>query len=153
MQFSSAIVSAITVALASAAAIEQRYNLFQVSDFSAACVPHSSQCLYSLTVIQPGSMEKVGVKCTALVTGNANGTLPNIPQWGGSCGDSSRTFWATREDAGLNFFVSQPVSVASNQTAIHLLPNSDFTMVPTTIGDIQSYTGPSSFGLEETYDY
>ncbi|KAF5874912.1 putative 22kda glycoprotein [Botrytis fragariae] len=148
MQFSSAIISAITVALASAAAIEKRSSVFDVSDFSAGCIPHSSQCLYSFTVIQPGTMETTGVKCTALVAANTDGTLPDIPQWGGSCIESSRRFWVTREDAGLNFFVSQQVTPASNQTASHLLPNSELVMTANTISSTQSYTGPTSFGLD-----
>ncbi|TGO37685.1 hypothetical protein BHYA_0091g00170 [Botrytis hyacinthi] len=150
MQFSSAIISAITVALASAAAIEKRSTVFDVSDFSAGCIPHSGQCLYSFTVIQPGTMETTGVKCTALVSGKADGTLPDIPQWGGSCIESSRRFWVTREDAGLNFFVSQQVSPASNQTASHLLPNSELVMIANTMGSTQSYNGPTSFGLDYT---
>ncbi|TEY86640.1 hypothetical protein BOTCAL_0005g00620 [Botryotinia calthae] len=148
MQFSSAIISAITVALASAAAIEKRQNVFDVSDFSAGCIPHSTQCSYSFTVIQPGTMATVGVKCTALVSGNVDGTLPDIPQWGGSCLESSRRFWFTREDAGLKFFVYQQITPSSNQTAFHLLANDDFVMVPNTIGSTQSYTGPTSFGLD-----
>ncbi|TGO61107.1 hypothetical protein BOTNAR_0134g00050 [Botryotinia narcissicola] len=148
MQFSSAIISAITVALASAAAIEKRDTVFNVSNFSAGCIPHSTQCLYSFTVIQPGTMETTGVKCTALVSGNTDGTLPDIPQWGGSCIESSRRFWVTREGAGLNLFVSQQVSPASNQTASHLLPNSELVMVANTIGSTESYNGPTSFGLD-----
>ncbi|TGO70951.1 hypothetical protein BELL_0641g00040 [Botrytis elliptica] len=150
MQFSSAIISAITVALASAAAIEKRENVFDVSDFSAGCIPHSTQCLYSFTVIQSGSIETpaTGVKCNALVSANTDGTLPDIPQWGGSCINSSRRFWFTREDAGLNFFVSQQVSPASNQTASHLLPNSELVTVANSIGSTQSYNGPTSFGLD-----
>ncbi|TGO08385.1 hypothetical protein BTUL_0211g00040 [Botrytis tulipae] len=146
MQFSSAIISAITVALASAAAVEKR-SIFDVSEFSASCIPHSTQCLYSFTVIQPGTQENAGVKCSALVPANADGTLPDIPQWGGSCIDSSRRFWVHRVDSGLNFFVSQQVSPASNQTASHLLPNAYLTKVGNTIGSTQSYNGPTDFGL------
>ncbi|TGO30749.1 hypothetical protein BPAE_0003g00330 [Botrytis paeoniae] len=148
MQFSSAIISAITVALASAAAIEKRSSVFAVSDFSAGCIPHSSQCLYSFSVLQSGTMETTGVKCTALVSANSDGTLPDIPQWGGSCIESSRRFWFTREDAGLNFFVSQQITPASNQTASHLIPNSELVTVANTIGSTQSYNGPTSFSLE-----
>ncbi|KAF7953259.1 hypothetical protein EAE96_006471 [Botrytis aclada] len=148
MQFSSAVLSAITVALASAAAVKRDSSVFNVSEFSAGCIPHSTHCLYSFTVIQPGTMETTGVKCTALVSGNTDGTLPDIPKWGGSCIDSSRRFWFTREDAGLNFFVSQQVTPASNQTASHLIPNSELVMVPSSIGSTQSYNGPTSFGLD-----
>ncbi|CCD33652.1 hypothetical protein BofuT4_P067980.1 [Botrytis cinerea T4] len=151
MQFSSAIISAITVALASAAAIEKRSSVFDVSNFSAGCIPHSTQCLYSFTVIQPGTMETTGVECTALVTGNTDGTLPDIPQWGGSCINSSRRFWITREDDGLKFFVSQQVTPASNQTASHLLANDDLVMVSNTIGSTQSYKGATSFGLDYSF--
>ncbi|KAF7946926.1 uncharacterized protein EAE97_004175 [Botrytis byssoidea] len=151
MQFSSAIISAITVALASAAAVEKRDAVYNISEFSASCIPHSTHCLYSFSVIQPGTMETTGVKCSALVSENTDGTLPDIPQWGGSCIDSSRSFWVTRDSSGLNFFVSQPISVASNETATHLLPNSDLVMVANTIGSTQSYKGPTSFSLTAVY--
>ncbi|KAF7887302.1 hypothetical protein EAF00_009596 [Botryotinia globosa] len=148
MQFSSAIISAITVALASAAAVEKRSSVFDVSDFSAGCIPHSSQCLYSFTVLQHGTMETTGVKCTALVTGNADGTLPDIPQWGGSCINSSRRFWVKRDGSGLNLFVSQQVTPSSNLTGSHLLPKSDLVMVANTISSTESYKGATSFGLD-----
>ena len=108
----------------------------------------NSPTSYSFTVIQPGTMETTGVECTALVSGNTDGTLPDIPQWGGSCINSSRRFWITREDDGLKFFVSQQVTPASNQTASHLLANDDLVMVSNTIGSTQSYKGATSFGLD-----
>ncbi|KAJ8062276.1 hypothetical protein OCU04_008824 [Sclerotinia nivalis] len=152
MQFSAAVISAITVAVASAATLGQRDEAaFKVSDFSAGCIPHSTQCLYHFTLLQPGTMETVGVECSALVSGNTDGTLPNIGKWEGTCKESSRTFWVVRQDDGLKLWASQQVSVASNTTASHLIPSSDLTMVHYSLGDIQSYNGPTAFDL--VYDY
>lgn len=44
MKFSAAAVIAAS-AVVSGAAIEKRSVVYQVSDFSAACIPHSTQCL------------------------------------------------------------------------------------------------------------
>ncbi|APA07630.1 hypothetical protein SS1G_00849 [Sclerotinia sclerotiorum 1980 UF-70] len=152
MQFSSALISAITVALASAATIGQRDEaVFKVSDFSAGCIQHSTQCLYHFTLIQPGTMETVGVECSALVSAYTNGSLPNIGKWQGKCKDSSRTFWVVRQNEGLKLWASQPVTPASNQTASHLLPGTDFEMIKYSIGSVDSYTGPTAFDL--TYDW
>ncbi|RAL61042.1 hypothetical protein DID88_010138 [Monilinia fructigena] len=148
MQFSTAVLSAITVAIASAATIGQRDNtVFKVSDFSAGCIPHSTQCLYSFTVIQPGTMETTGVNCSALAPAGPNGKLPDLAKWQGKCGISSRTFWLTHKHKGVEFTVSQPVTPSSNQTGSYLLPKSEFTTSQTTIGPVESYSGPSSFNL------
>ncbi|KAA8564886.1 hypothetical protein MFRU_008g02700 [Monilinia fructicola] len=147
MQFSTAVLSAITVAVASAATIGQRDTVFKVSAFSAGCIPHSTQCLYSFNVIQPGTMETTGVNCSALVPATSSGDLPDLAKWQGKCGESSRTFWLTHKDNGVEFTVSQPVTPSSNQTGSYLLPSSDFTKTETSINSIQSYNGPTSFNL------
>lgn len=147
MQFTTATLSAIFTAAATAAAIGKRDTIFSVSDFSAGCIPHSTQCLYSFTVLQAGTMETHGVNCSALVAANTDGTLPNIPQYGGACTDSSRTFWFTKEAAGLKFFVSQPVTPSSNQTGSYLIPDAQLTTTTYALGSIQSYSGPTSLSL------
>ncbi|KAI1383088.1 hypersensitive response-inducing protein [Hypoxylon trugodes] len=129
----------------SAAAINKRYDVFAVSRFSAGCIPHSTQCLYSFSVIQPGTIETTPVNCTALVPGNLDGTLPDVQE--GTCSLSSRTFSVTRGDLGLTFEVSQPVTPSSNQTGTHLIPKDELAISDKPNAVVESYTGPSSFNL------
>ncbi|ROV97360.1 hypothetical protein VMCG_06896 [Cytospora schulzeri] len=107
MQFSTAFLALASAMAASAAPV------FTVNDFSAACIPHSSQCSYSFTVIQEHTMETKGVKCNKMLT--SDGTLPAVTD--GTCTDSSRTWTVTKSsDGGLVLEVSQPVSASSNQS-------------------------------------
>ncbi|XXH00731.1 hypothetical protein Hte_007081 [Hypoxylon texense] len=133
-------------AAASAAVISrQESTVFAVSQFSAGCIPHSTQCLYSFAVIQPGTMETTPVNCTALVPANTDGTLPDVEE--GACSQSSRTFSVARGADGLTFAVSQPVTPSSNQTGTHLLPNDELAIANNPNAVVESYTGPASFDL------
>ncbi|WYZ35892.1 hypothetical protein EsH8_X_000539 [Colletotrichum jinshuiense] len=136
-----------TAAVATAAVIGKRDVTFSVSNFAASCIPHSTQCSYTFTVIQPGTMETTGVDCSALVSGNTDGTLPDV-KGNGACDQSSRTFEVIRGDAGLTLTVSQPVTPSSNQTGSHLLPNDQFAISDEPNAKVQSYTGPTAFDLE-----
>ncbi|KAI0152175.1 hypersensitive response-inducing protein [Hypoxylon sp. NC0597] len=131
-------------AAASAAVISQRDTVFSVSEFSAGCIPHSTQCLYSFNVIQPGTMETTGVNCSALVPSNG-GLLPDVKE--GTCKESSRTFSVVRSDAGLTLTVSQPVTPSSNQTGSHLLPKDQLAISDKPNAYVESYNGPRSFDL------
>ncbi|OHE90499.1 hypersensitive response-inducing protein [Colletotrichum orchidophilum] len=142
MKFAAILASA---SVAAAAAISKRDVIFKVSNFGASCVPHSTQCSYGFTVIQPGTMETTGVNCTALVTGNPSGLLPDVTD--GTCGFSSRTFDIVRGVEGLTLTVSQPVSPTSNQTGSHLLSNCEFEISNQPNAVVQHYTGSPSFDL------
>ncbi|KAI1412205.1 hypothetical protein F5Y13DRAFT_200190 [Hypoxylon sp. FL1857] len=132
-------------AAASAAAISQREStVFSVSDFSAGCIPHSTQCAYGFSVIQPGTMETTPVNCSALVQG-AGGLLPDVKD--APCKESSRTFSVTRSADGLTLSVSQPVTPSSNQTGSHLIPNDELVTSNQPNAFVQSYAGPRSFDL------
>ncbi|RYP39665.1 hypothetical protein DL768_010698 [Monosporascus sp. mg162] len=128
---------------ASAAAMKRQEAVFRVSDFSAACIPHSSQCLYSFGVLQPGTMEQTPVQCKAMVT--SDGTLPEIQD--GTCEESSRTFTVTKSAEGLTLVVSQPVTPSSNQTGQHLIPNSELVTSDEPNAMVQSYQGSPNFDL------
>ncbi|KAI4859201.1 hypothetical protein F4820DRAFT_440551 [Hypoxylon rubiginosum] len=144
MKFSAATLFAAT---ASAAVIcrQSQSTVFAVSDFSAGCIPHSTQCLYSFAVIQPGTMETTPVNCTALVPANTDGTLPDVQE--GTCGESSRTFSVARGTEGLTFVVSQPVTPSSNQSGTHLIPGDELVIANNPNAVVESYTGPTSFNL------
>ncbi|KAI0159301.1 hypothetical protein BJ166DRAFT_593493 [Pestalotiopsis sp. NC0098] len=140
--FATALLAATAV---SAAAIGKRDVVFNVSDFSAACIAHSTQCSYSFGVLQPGTMETTPVTCKAMVTANNDGTLPDVTD--GTCENSSRTWTVTRGDAGLVFAVSQQVSAASSQTGTYTIPSSDLVKSDAPNAAVESYTGPTSFNL------
>ncbi|GKT94943.1 22kDa glycoprotein (hypersensitive response-inducing protein, EC91 protein) [Colletotrichum tofieldiae] len=143
MKFAAVLSSA---AVAAAAAISKRDVTFSVSDFSAGCIPHSTQCLISFTVIQPGTMETTGVECRTLVSAIPGGTLPDVKEAG--CTLSSRTFDLVRSPEGITLTVSQPVTPSSNQTGSHLLPSSEFKISNEPNAVVESYTGPTAFDLE-----
>ncbi|KAI1846947.1 hypothetical protein JX265_006857 [Neoarthrinium moseri] len=147
MKFFATAVSA--AAVASAATIGKRDVVFQVSDFTAGCIPHSSQCSYSFGVFQPGTMQTEPIKCSIQATGNPGGALPDVT--GGTCEASSRTFAVTRGDAGLTFSVSQPVSPRSNQTGTYLIPADQLTFSGEPNAVVETYTGPTSFDLNSTF--
>ncbi|KAF3770143.1 hypothetical protein M406DRAFT_354295 [Cryphonectria parasitica EP155] len=140
MQFSTAIV---VLASAMSASAE---TLFSVSDFTAACIPHSSQCSYNFKVLQPGTGETTGVTCSAQKT--SDGTLPAVTD--GTCTDSARTWTISKPAAGgLTLTVSQQVSAASSQSGSYTIPASDLTTSQTGASVQQSYTGPTAFDLSD----
>ncbi|KAK7935286.1 hypothetical protein PG985_000781 [Apiospora marii] len=142
--FAAAIVAA--SAVVSGAAIQKRSVVYQVSDFSAACIPHSTQCLYEFGVFQPGTMQTTPIPCKAMVSGNLDGTLPDVMY--GACEQSSRTFNVVRDADGLGFLVQAPVSPRSNTTGVYHIPNSDLVMSDRPNAVVQSYAGPKNFDLE-----
>ncbi|KAI0134935.1 hypersensitive response-inducing protein [Daldinia grandis] len=143
MKFSAATLFAATAA---AATVGKRDTVFSVSEFSAGCVRHSTQCVYSFSVIQPGTMETTPVKCSAAGPAGLGGELPEIKE--GVCQESSRTFSVTKGAEGLTLTVSQPVTPSSNQTGSHLIPNSELEITNEPNAIVQNYVGARSFNLE-----
>ncbi|KAK8078605.1 hypothetical protein PG996_004775 [Apiospora saccharicola] len=140
MKFSAA---AIFVAAASASTV------YEVSDFSAACVEHSVQCFYEFGVFQPGTMQTTPQSCkTSALSGN-DGKLPTVGPWEGKCDQTSKTFSvAQTADGGLKLTVSAPVTPASNTTGVYTIPASDLAMQGSEPSIRQVYTGPKAFNLE-----
>jgi len=129
---------------------------YDVTEFEASCIAHSSQCSYSFKVKQHASMETNGVFCSALVTADAGNTLPAVTD--GVCDDSSRT-WSIVKSASdpanvnLSLFVSQPISPNSNTTGVHTIQYDELKTVsnPTNPnGNVQGYVGPEAFDLVES---
>ncbi|KAF3024196.1 hypothetical protein G7054_g2717 [Neopestalotiopsis clavispora] len=138
--------TALLAATAVSAAAIKRDVVFSVSDFSAACIAHSTQCSYSFGVIQPGTMETTPVTCSAMLTANNDGTLPDVTD--GTCENSSRTWTVTRGDAGLVFTVSQQVTPSSAQSGTYTIPSTDLTKSDAPNASVESYTGPTAFDLQ-----
>ncbi|KAJ0116325.1 hypothetical protein J7T55_007303 [Diaporthe amygdali] len=141
MQFSTGAIFALAAAVASADAV------FHVSDFSAACIAHSSQCSYSFGVVQIGNGETTPVQCSALVT--SNGELPEVTD--GTCENSSRTWKITKfsnnHASGLELEVSQQVTPSSTQSARYDIFSGSLEMQQTGASTQQVYTGETEFDL------
>ncbi|KAF3012866.1 hypothetical protein G7054_g4139 [Neopestalotiopsis clavispora] len=129
----------------SAAAVASATAVFSVSDFTASCIPHSSQCSYSFGVLQPGTMETTPVTCSKMLTASGTSNLPDVTD--GTCENSSRTWTITRSDAGLVFTVSQQVTPSSFQTGTYTIPADELAVATQPNAQVESYTGPTSFDL------
>ncbi|KAI1211044.1 hypersensitive response-inducing protein [Annulohypoxylon truncatum] len=132
-------------AVAAFVAAASASTVFTVSDFSAGCIPHSTQCSYNFGVIQAGNGETTPVACSAMVAANTDGSLPEVKA--GTCKDSARTFTVTKGADGLTLTVTQPITPSSNQSGSHLLANSDLKTSNAPNAEVQSYAGPTGFDL------
>ncbi|GKT67153.1 22kDa glycoprotein [Colletotrichum tofieldiae] len=135
-----------SIVVSAAAAISKRDVAFNVSNFFAQCLPHSTQCLVDFTVVQLDTMETISVECKTVISANTDGTLPDIKE--AACTESSHTFDLVRGPAGIILTVSQPVSPNSNRIGSHLLPSSDFVISQEPNAVTESYVGPAGFHLE-----
>lgn len=97
-------------------------------------------------MMQPNSMETIGVSCSASAPSN-DGSLPDIKD--GTCVGSSRTFTVTSSAQGWTLAVSQQVSAASVLVGSHLISTSDVSRSTVPNAEVESYTGPKSFSLED----
>ncbi|KAL1861417.1 hypothetical protein Daus18300_008948 [Diaporthe australafricana] len=135
MQFSTGALFALAASVASADLV------FHVSDFQAACIPHSSQCSYSFGVIKIGNGETTPVQCSAMLT--SNGELPEVTD--GTCTDSSRTWtitkFSTNHASGLELAVTEPVTPSSSLTGRYDLFSGSFEMQQTGASTQQVYVG------------
>ncbi|KAK1991613.1 hypersensitive response-inducing protein [Colletotrichum falcatum] len=137
-----------SAAVASAAVMYNRDVEFSVSNFTAGCLGHSTQCMVAFNVFQPG--ETIGVHCDTFVSAIPGAGGPNvIPNFeGAKCTNSSRTFDFARNEEGAIITVSQQVSQLSYITGTHQLNGSDFKITYAPNAWVENYTGPTSFNLE-----
>lgn len=144
MQFTASI-----LALAAAMTVSaQDPPVFSVVNFTAGCIPHSSQCSYDFGLYQPGSggTPETAVHCSAMLV--SDGTLPVIPN--GNCTNSSRTWTISKPgDGSLIFNASQQVTLISFYEGGYVIPATDLNISTTGASTQQSYVGPSSFDLED----
>ncbi|QPC73140.1 hypothetical protein HYE68_003892 [Fusarium pseudograminearum] len=135
--------------LAAAASVSAATAVFEVKDFTASCIAHSTFCDYKFKVIQPNSMEtwEHAVVCNARAQ-STDYTLPDIKD--GKCKDSSRTFTVTRSDKGLLVKISQPVSPKSNTVGEHFIPKSLLFQSEVPNAEVQMYNGPKDFEFTQT---
>ncbi|ATZ50557.1 hypothetical protein BCIN_06g00540 [Botrytis cinerea B05.10] len=139
MKFSATLISALSVATASAAAIQERAGtLFTITDFKAACTS-STSCSYSFEyAIGTGTTGSSTACSTTLST--TGGKLPDIATKGARCGGI--TYWFTRTSEGLKVYNSLQITYTS-RTGSYVIPTSELS----TSGGFEHYTGPTTFAL------
>ena len=147
MKFSAATLFAVG---ASAAALAKRSPVYEISNFSAACIQHSVQCFYEFGIFRPGTMQTEPQSCKAIILSNVDGKLPDLGPWEGKCEQTSRTFSVARTpEGGLTLTASAPVSPISNTTGSYTIPASDLAMQGAPPSIRQVYVGPRSFVLSD----
>ncbi|KXJ88076.1 hypothetical protein Micbo1qcDRAFT_214614 [Microdochium bolleyi] len=144
MKFSAATLFAATAA-AAAVKRQSEFPVYEVSNFVAQCVSHSTQCIYSFTVIRSGTGETTGASCRATATAENGNLLPELE--GGVCELSSRTFSVSRNDQGLELSISAPISPISDSVGVHQILDSELEVVTpeNPNGAYQVYRGPQEF--------
>lgn len=124
-----------------AASVAVADPVFHVSDFAAACIPHSSQCSISFGVVKSGAGETTPVECSAML--GSNGEIPEVTA--GTCKDSSRTWTFTKfsnnHASGYELAVSQQVTPSSSETGRYDLFSGSFEMQQTGASTQQVYVG------------
>ncbi|KAH7026728.1 uncharacterized protein B0I36DRAFT_331201 [Microdochium trichocladiopsis] len=141
-------------ATASAAAVKRcggsagSAPVFDVTEFTAGCTPHSVLCHYSFKVVRHNAGETTPVSCSATQPAFGSNQLPSVSE--GTCENSSRTFKIVRsEGPAIALFVSQPVSPSTNITGVHQINPDELAytnqQVPT--GVVQTYIGSPNFPL------
>ncbi|KAJ0142491.1 hypothetical protein CTA2_1384 [Colletotrichum tanaceti] len=139
MKFAAVLSSA---AVAAAAAISKSEATFDISNFSAGCIPHSLNCLINFQVTANKANPSL---CKALVPAT-NGALPTVNDAG--CTNSTRTFDFVRGPEGFTFSVTEPATGIYVRTSSRIIPNSEFEFSNTGNARVEGYTGPSAFALE-----
>ncbi|KAI1108317.1 hypothetical protein F5Y14DRAFT_93269 [Nemania sp. NC0429] len=141
-----AMLGALFAVAASGAAIEAREAVvYNVSGFSANCIPHSVQCGYGFRVIPstdaPGSE---GAICGNLV--NGPDYLPPLPLT--SCFDPRLSYAVDIADGGLTLTITSAIDANTNATGTHTAPAAEFTIYNGGTTQSQIYVGPADFTID-----
>ena len=109
----------------------------------ALWLTHIQTCSYDFGVVKANNGETTPVKCNAAISA-PSGRLPDVVE--GQCDQSSRTFFITRLfNESLYFTVTQPVSVASNQTGYHTIEPDQIKLDQGY--HVEYYAGPTDFPM------
>ncbi|KAI3329245.1 hypothetical protein HD806DRAFT_482302 [Xylariaceae sp. AK1471] len=141
-----ALLGALFAVAASGAAVKPREAvLYNVSGFSALCMPHSVQCGYGFRVVPstdaPGSN---GTICGNLV--NGPDYLPPLPLT--ACFDPKFAYSVAIADGGLTLSVTSALDVHTNITGTHTATADQFIIQNGGTTMSQTYVGPANFTIE-----
>ncbi|KAI0533381.1 hypothetical protein GGR58DRAFT_118100 [Xylaria digitata] len=143
-----AIIGTLFAVTASGAAVKSRALSYDISGFSAFCIPHSVQCGYGFRLVPstdaPGSN---GTICGNLVLGPDS--LPSLPLT--ACFENPAYAYAIAiADGGLTLTVTSAIDATTNATGTHTAPADQFIFTPNGISNSQSYVGPTNFTITTT---
>ncbi|KAI1146294.1 hypothetical protein F4825DRAFT_200497 [Nemania diffusa] len=143
-----AMLSALFAAAASGAAVKSRDAvLYDISGFTAFCVPHSVQCGYGFRVIPstaaPGSN---GTICGNLI--NGPDILPPLPLT--ACFDAAFAYSIAIADGGLTVTVTSALDPSTNITGSHTATADQFYIYNGGTTMSQTYDGPTNFTIATT---
>ncbi|KAI0477065.1 hypothetical protein GGR56DRAFT_387745 [Xylariaceae sp. FL0804] len=151
--------STLFAAAASAAAIRSANQTwsYTVSNFTAGCIPHSTECSYEFDVMVSDFGAGASGHCSK--TMGSDGSLPgfDVPQ---ECTNLQYTFavYASPEGnaGGLDLEVDTP-NVATNDGGVvqglYSIPAAELEYTSTGAGEVQTYTGPESFTFSASLAY
>ncbi|KAK3380899.1 hypothetical protein B0H63DRAFT_415629 [Podospora didyma] len=138
--------AALLGSVASAAPVEPRVvaQEFDVSDFSAGCIPHSSQCSISFKVAS--NQTPFPTTCSFFGQGLGVGSLPDVGFT--ACADAS-VVWSFRAvhigDGQAPFYELALATAEQSLAASKFFPASDFPYIDDKSSVHQSYSGPNLF--------
>ncbi|CAJ2503075.1 Uu.00g104690.m01.CDS01 [Anthostomella pinea] len=145
MKINAVLGSLVAAATASAAAVQRfqtkQASYFNVTDFSASCIPHSVECSYNFTVVADSS-KSPPTQCGQLVQGPY--FLPAVPLSG--C-ENNVYAWAVATAANGSLGVSVTTSFNSrvNLTGTHYLSKEQLVKERNGAVVTQRYIGPKEF--------
>ncbi|KAI0477539.1 hypothetical protein GGR56DRAFT_637757 [Xylariaceae sp. FL0804] len=133
-------------AATSAAAVARRQTglSYAVTGFSAACIPHSTQCNYSFTA-KASDIDQTSY-CT--VTAGSDGSLPAV--FLQTCDNTGYTFSIVLDSDvnpdGINLVINTPnVAGAGKVQGVYDIFPADLETTSTGAGEVQSYIGVANF--------
>ncbi|KAL7623580.1 hypothetical protein AAE478_007263 [Parahypoxylon ruwenzoriense] len=143
MQFNVLLAAIFAAASANAAAVQPRQGRgFNVSKFSASCIPHSVMCSYDFMAAVSG---KQSTKCSLMVHGPDY--LPAVPLTG--CEDRTVSWSVIKENKGLALTLTTP-GAQSNITGTHAITEDQLVAEQHGAVITQRYTGPADFQITAT---
>ncbi|GAP89952.1 putative 22kda glyco protein [Rosellinia necatrix] len=141
-----AILGAVFAVAASGAAVQPRDAiLYNISGFSAFCMPHSVQCGYGFAVISsaaPAGANKT--ICGNLIIGPDN--LPPLPLT--SCFEPEYSYAVAIANGGLTLSVTSALDANTNITGTHTATADQFIIQNGGTTMSQIYVGPQNFTIE-----
>lgn len=128
---------------ASAASLQARqYPQLYVTNFTAACIPHSVRCSYSFSVqSQPSQAWQKPTPCN--ITLNGPDRLPNVTQ--AACEYAYRFDVNTTADAGLDLTVWLRANSRVDQPYCHHVTSDQLVIDDHWTTQTQRYIGPADF--------
>ncbi|KAI4863127.1 hypothetical protein F4820DRAFT_386451 [Hypoxylon rubiginosum] len=147
MQTNAIIAALFAAATASGAVLKREATSFNVTGFSASCIPHSVLCVYGFNVITiPASASPSGNESPAVCQLMLQGPdlLPAVDPTG--CANGGAYSWSVAlQDGGLQLSVTTPQDSHGNYTGSYAITSDQLIIEQNGAVVDQRYTGPASF--------